>query len=259
MDIWTVLKACARRWYVFVPVLALTLGFAYVQMKAVPPAYLAMSTATLTGPALVAGQEPGEIVEVNPFESLGGALNQTTKVVISLMDSPGKRTEYFTEGVTESYEVLQDDAVIYFSVVGDDPDETVASANRLVELLDVEIARLQGRALEAPESRIRAVPIALPLTAEEDPVAGIRVFAMIAALGLIGSVAAALVTDAVLQSRRRRASHADDAHAGASATVFHPDDLHDDDLHDVTDAPGRHTSDAGDVLSAVRAGHGPDA
>lgn len=206
MDIWTVLKACARRWYVFVPVLALTMGFAYTQMQAAPPAYLATSTATLTGPALVPGQEPGEVLERNPFESLGGSLTSTTKVMVALMDSAPKRDEFVDQGVTADYEVAQDESVVYFDVVGDDPDAVVASAVRLVELLDVEMANLQGRAIEAPESRIRAVPVALPQTAAEDPVAGIRVFAVIGALGLIGSVAAALVTDAVMQNRRRRAS-----------------------------------------------------
>lgn len=224
MDIWTVLKACARRWYVFVPVLALALGFAYSQMKSAPPAYLATSTATLTGPALVPGDQPGEVIEVNPFETIGGSLTQTTKVLVALMDSVSKRDAFVAEGVTADYEVTQDEAVVYFDVAGQDPDEVVASATRLVELLDVEMAGLQGRALEAPESRIRAVAVSLPDTAQEDPVAGIRVFAVIAALGLILSVAAALVTDAVLQGRRRRASRTGDAGRTGAArpTSAHP-------------------------------------
>lgn len=204
MDIWTVLKACARRWYAFVPVLGLALGFAYAQMNATPPAYLATSSAILTGPALVPGQDPGEVIEVNPFESLGGSLNATTKVLVSLMDSAPERADFASDGVTADFLVTQDDAVIYFDVQGADPDEVVASANRLVELLDVEVATLQGRPLEAPESRIRAVALSLPSTAVEDPVAGIRVFAIVGALGIILAVTVALVTDTVMQSRRRR-------------------------------------------------------
>lgn len=205
MDIWTVLKACARRWYVFVPLLALTVGFGYSQMRSTPPTYLATSTATLTGPALVPGDEPGEVIELNPFESLGGSLNATTKVLVALMDASDKRDQFYEQGVTADYEVFQDEAVVYFDVAGGDPDEVVASAARLVELLDVELANLQGRAVEAPESRVRAVAVALPSSAVEDPVGGIRVFAVIAALGLAVAVAAALVTDAVAQGRRRRA------------------------------------------------------
>lgn len=204
MDIWTVLKACARRWYVFVPVLGLAVGLAYMQMQAAPPAYLATSSAALTGPALVAGDEPGEVIEVNPFESLGGSLTATTKVLVSLMDSAPKRDQFLDEGVQAGFDVTQDEAVIYFDVYGEDPDEVVASARRLVEILDVEMATLQGRAVEAPESRIRAVAVTLPETAEEDPVAGIRVFAIIAALGLVLAVAAALVADALVQGYRRR-------------------------------------------------------
>ena len=116
MDIWTVLKACARRWYVFVPVLALSMWLAYAQMQAAPPAYLATSAATLTGPALVPGDEPGEVLEVNPFETLGGSLTQTTKVLVALMDSTPKRDEFYDDGVTADYAVTQDEAVVYIAV-----------------------------------------------------------------------------------------------------------------------------------------------
>ena len=226
MDIWTVLKACARRWYAFVPVLAVAMGFAYAQMEATPPAYLATSSAVLTGPALVPGGEPGEVIEVNPFESLGGSLNATTKVLVSLMDSAPKRDEFAGDGVAAAYLVSQDDAVIYFDVQGTDPDEVIASASRLVELLDVEVAALQGRPLEAPESRIRAVAVSLPSTAEEDPVAGIRAFAIVGALGVILAVTVALVTDALMQARRRRRAQRPLEAEVAPATAHRPAPAH---------------------------------
>lgn len=204
MDIWTVLKACVRRWYVFGPTLGLALWLAYSQMQSMPPAYTATSSATIAGPALVPGEAPGEIIEVNPFERLGGSLNATGQVMASLMDSGPKRVEFGDAGVTEAYEVSQDDAVIYFDVQGADADGVVTSATRLVELLDTELATLQGRAVEAPESRVRAVTLSVPTVADEDPIAGLRLFAVLAALGLVLAVALALVVDAVAQSRRRR-------------------------------------------------------
>lgn len=208
MDIWTVLKACVRRWYVFLPVLGLAAWVAYSQAQSMPPVYVATSTATIAGPALIPGDEAGEIIEVNPFERLGGSLNATGQVMTSLMDSGPKRDQYAVEGVTADYEVSRDDAVIYFDVLGEDPDAVVTSAARLVELLDTELAALQGRAVEAPDSRVRAVPLSVPATADEDPMGGLRVLAILAAIGLILAVAAALVTDALVQARRRRADAA---------------------------------------------------
>lgn len=210
MDVWTVLTACVRRWYVFVPTLLVALAFAYTQMQAMPPAYLATSSATVVGPALVPGQDPGEVIEVNPFESLGGSLNATGQVLTSMMDSDPKRTQFADAGVTAGYEVSQDDAVIYFDVTGEDADEVVTSATRLVELLDSELAALQERPVEAPESRVRAVALTVPTIADEDPVAGLRTFVVFAAIGLILAVGLALVADAVLRSRRRRADANDD-------------------------------------------------
>ena len=224
MDVWTVLTACVRRWYVFVPTLLVALAFAYTQMQAMPPAYLATSSATVVGPALVPGQDPGEVIEVNPFESLGGSLNATGQVLTSMMDSDPKRTQFADAGVTAGYEVSQDDAVIYFDVTGEDADEVVTSATRLVELLDSELAALQERPVEAPESRVRAVALTVPTIADEDPVAGLRTFVVFAAIGLILAVGLALVADAVLRSRRRRADANDD---GA-----HDDGARDDDETD---------------------------
>jgi len=248
MDIWTVLKACLRRWYVFLPALLLASWFSWSQVQSIPPTYLATSSATVAGPALVPGGAPGEIVEVNPFERLGGSLTATGSVMVSVMNSAPRREAYVEEGVTAAYEVDQDDAVIYFDVTGDDPDEVLASAARLPELLDIELARLQGRAVEAPESRIRAVTLTVPTSADEDTVAGIRLLAVLLALGLVLAVALALVADALAQQLARRRAETD-APAGAAEAVnrtlrtlaLRPRRAADDDaslLFDLGDEPG---------------------
>ena len=206
MDIWTVLRTCARRWYVFVPVLGVSLVVGNAQMQAADPVYSATSTAALAGPALVPGNLPGEIIEVNPFERLGGSLNTTTDVMVSLMDSGPKRGEFFDQGVTLDYDVTTQDSVIYFDVMGADAAEVTATAVRLVELLDSEIALLQSKPLEAPESRIRAIPLALPTDASADTTGGIRLLAVIGALGVLLAIASAFVFEGALRFRERRAA-----------------------------------------------------
>lgn len=205
MDIWTVLKACARRWYVFLPILGAALWIGNARVEAMPPVYYAESSAALTGPALVPGDTPGEIIEVNPFQTMGGSLNTTTQIMVTVMDSIPKREAFFDEGVTLDYEVSRDDAVIYFYVEGDDPTSVAETSARLVELLDVEVATLQSKPVEAPESRIRAVPLALPLVAERDTGAGLQLLAVIGILGLLGAAGAAVVVDGIARQRARRA------------------------------------------------------
>jgi hypothetical protein len=206
MDIWTVLRTCARRWYVFVPVLGVSLVVGNSQMQAADPVYSATSTAAIAGPALVPGNLPGEIIEVNPFERLGGSLNTTTDVMVALMDSGPKRAEFFDQGVTLDYEVTTADSVIYFDVMGADAEEVTATAVRLVEILDNEIALLQSKPVDAPESRIRAVALALPTDASADTTGGIRLLAVIGALGLLLAIASALVVEGALRYRERRAA-----------------------------------------------------
>lgn len=204
MDIWTVLKACIRRWYVFLPILGIALWIGNVQVQAAPPVYTATSSAALTGPALVPGGQPGEIIEVNPF--LGGSLSNATDMAVSLMDSDPKRDQFFTQGLTLDYEVGADNSVIYFTVTGSDPTQVTTQASQLVTTLDTEIATLQNKPVEAPESRIRAVPLALPTVADEDTMAGLRMLAVIGILGLVLATAAALIVEGALQTRARRAA-----------------------------------------------------
>lgn len=204
MDIWTVLKACARRWYVFLPILGIALWIGNARVEAMPPVYTAESSAALTGPALIPGDEAGEIIEVNPFQSLGGSLNTTTQILVSVMDSGPKRDQFVEQGITLDYEVTQDDAVIYFYVEGDDPVEVAETSARLVELLDVEVATLQTKPVEAPESRIRAVPLTLPVAGERDTTAGLQLLAVIGVLGLLLAAGAAVLADGLVRLRARR-------------------------------------------------------
>ncbi len=203
MDFWTVLKACARRWYVFLPILGLALVVGNIRVSDAPPVYLATSSAALTGPSLIPGGQPGEIVEVNPFQSLGGSMETTTEIAVSLMDSEPKRDQFAQEGVTGDYTVSNDKAVIYFDVTGPDPTAVTQDAAQLIQILDTEVAGLQSKPVENPESRIRAVPLAVPQVADKDTVAGLRMLAVIGTLGLALATAGAVAVDGAITARRR--------------------------------------------------------
>ena len=199
MDFWTVLKACARRWYVFLPILGLTLVIGNIKVSGAPPVYTATSSAALTGPSLVPGGQPGEIVEVNPFQNLGGSMETTTEIAVSLMDSKPKRDQFAAAGLTGDYTVSNEKSVIYFDVTGADPTEVTKDAAQLIQILDTEVAGLQSKPVEAPESRIRAVPLAVPTIAEKDAVAGLRMLAVIGVLGLALATVAAVAVDGAAQ------------------------------------------------------------
>jgi len=253
MDIWTVLKACTRRWYVFLPILGAALLIGNVQAGDQPPIYSATSSAVLAGPALVPGADPDQIVEVNPFESLGGSLNTTTQIVVSLMDSGPKRDELYDQGLELDYSVDRDEAVVYFYVEGDDPTEVIDTATTLVDAMDVAVAELQSRPVEAPASRIRAVPLALPTLAHRDSGAGIQLLTIIGIVGLVIATGAAIATDGLagLRARRleQRRAAAADAGPGAPATGHAP---HEPPTAD--DLFGRYGAEADDTATATETG-----
>lgn len=241
MDVWTIIRTTARRWYVSVPIIATCVGAGYVLAKDLPPIYAAQSTAILTGPAIVEGREEGELEEVNPFLSLGGALTTTTDAMVVLMDSQPKRLEYEERGLEPKYVVDRADAVLFFEVEGEDPESVAATAIELVEIADAELAALQGEADAPPAERIRVVPLSLPQAAVETGGSAMQVMAAAGGLGLVAGTMGAIALEGLLRVRSRRARptrHAAPGHAE------HPDAAGPD---------GTAPVDAGNARDAVRA------
>ncbi len=208
MDIWTILRTSLRRWYAFVPILALALGLGYSMAQDLDPVYTAESTAILVAPSIVPGQEEGEKVEVNPYMSLGGGLTATTQVIVVLMDSGPKRLEYFERGLEPDYVVDRNDAVMSFAVTGDEPDSVIETANELVDIADTEVAALQEKASVIPEERIRVRPLSLPAIAQEDGSAGPQLLAILGVLGLVAGIGGAIALDGFIRWRKRHRSTA---------------------------------------------------
>lgn len=206
MDIWTVLRTSLRRWYVFIPILAVSLALGYTMAQDLDPVYTAESSAILVAPAIVPGQEEGEMVEVNPYLNLGGGLTATTQVMVVLMDSGPKRLDYFDRGLEPDYKVERLDAVMYFTVTGTDAEAVTETANELVAIADDEVAELQDKSTVPPEERIRVRPLSLPQVAIEDGGAGIQLMAILGLLGLVAGVGTALAFDGFIQWRRARRS-----------------------------------------------------
>lgn len=214
MDIWTMLRTSLRRWYVSLPILAVSLGLGYTMAQDLDPVYSAESSAILIAPEIVPGVAEGELVEVNPYLNLGGGLTTTTQVLVVLMDSGPNRLKYFDLGLEPDFEVSRSDAVMYFTVTGADADAVTHTANELVSIADAEVAALQDKDAIDPARRIQVRPLSLPQVAVEHGGAGIQLMAILGVLGLVAAVAGALALDGFLRWRADRAARQHASGAG---------------------------------------------
>jgi hypothetical protein len=218
MDIWTLLSTFLRRWYVSLPVVALAAMLGHQVAQEQEPLYQAQASAVLTPPQVVEDpRAPGGFTETNPLLGLGGSISTTTNVLVVRMDSIATRQRYEEAGILPDYEVDAVDSVMFFDVEGEDEDEVIRTANRLVELADVEIAGMQEFIEGGPELRIRAIPVSVPLEAVENTSGAKVVLALSVALGLALAQTAAVALDGFLRWRRGRPGRG----AGAAGPIRH--------------------------------------
>lgn len=85
MDLFDLAKACARRWYVFVPLMLATIFVGYRAYTGVEPVYYSTTTVGLANPS-VTGVQTGSEVRENGLVSAGGAVLLSNILAMSLKD-----------------------------------------------------------------------------------------------------------------------------------------------------------------------------
>ncbi|GLJ67655.1 hypothetical protein J2S40_000308 [Nocardioides luteus] len=145
MELSAVWKALARRWYLVIVTLGITVVAVVVMMGRVGPSYTAQGTLLLFPPE--GTTRAGERVEGNPYLSLGG-LNPARDILIRAMTAKSARTDLEKSHPGVGYEMYADMAVsgpiVVVDVTGDDEEETIAALNSLFETVPGVLADLQS-------------------------------------------------------------------------------------------------------------------
>lgn len=137
MDVWRITVAVLRRWYVFLPLVAVTLLGAFVVGEGVAPQYEAGATAILV---------PGS--ELTEIESPYGNMNDTTQVLSIVIGSTEARDAIEQRGLSPAYEISARDRSNIFNVmvVTSSPEESLATLEGVLELAERELTERQGAA-----------------------------------------------------------------------------------------------------------------
>lgn len=221
-----VFRVIARRWYVVLLGLLLTIGLAFGAMLTTPSEYTSRALILLL-PSDEAVGEGG-----NPFLVLAG-LEQPASLVTAYFTSAGAREEVAARSETARYLVAIDaevrGPVILVEVTDATAAKSLATLGYLTERIPEELRRLQDEVRATEDSIIGSMLLTQDTEAIEDNSAPIRMVIAALAVGLAGTAFLAFAVDSFLARRSTRRAEAvpepDErpADAAASDADAHPD------------------------------------
>lgn len=216
MDTLDVARACVRRWYVFVPILALSIVGGYQLAASRSPTYAANATLTLyypTQPAVATAPNalpPPDPRTHNPLYITGGVDLLATSLV-SDMNSPEVAATLASEGHRSAISIGLDQRngnLIDLGVTGKNSQDVLATAKSVITLADTRLTALQDRVQAPANGQYHVFVVTAPTRVAEKLPSKVKYIGAVAALGLLVGGAAALLAEGA-GVRRRRSRSAD--------------------------------------------------
>jgi hypothetical protein len=202
MDLWDVTKLLARRWYVSVPLLLVTLACTLWIGVTTEPDYKDTSHVTLLPPTVLRGIQAGTTQNVNPW-----TVDSLIAAVITRLNSKAQHDALQADGLSGIWEAdtdLQFRELISIEVTARSEEQARATTARLQQIVTEEVAKQQARYKLKPGEEITTIPF----DSGENvvPSRSKLVRAMIVVLGVGGVITIAIVIalDALLRRRSSR-------------------------------------------------------
>lgn len=196
MDIWRITVAVLRRWYVFLPLLALTGVGAFAVGEGVQPQYEVRATVVL-----IPGTGESEID--NPY----GGLESTTEVLSIVLDSPPLRDSIEDRGLNRDYEIetRSRSSIMDVTVLSDTKQESLATADAVLEMARKDLAERQGDVNIPTHAQVGLQTIRAPAMSEVVTEGKLRNMAIVGVAGAALSLLVAILFDDLVGLVRTRA------------------------------------------------------
>ncbi|MGH3870118.1 MAG: hypothetical protein ACRDSR_01165 [Pseudonocardiaceae bacterium] len=200
MDIWRLLTAIIRRWYVITPLLVSTVAAAVTIGDWVRPEYKTSAIINIV-PGNVSIQQRAAQQSANPYL----VLSYTAGVLQYVLSSSSARQDLLTSGLTGTYQVkaIPNSSFIGIDVAANDPELAIATGRGVIESARQILAKRQD-AVEASTTRVSIdvlddADTVLPSTSGQ-----LQALASVLAVGVIISIIVTVLIDDLLVLRRRR-------------------------------------------------------
>ncbi len=208
MDIWRLLSAIIRRWYIIIPLLIATVAAAATIRDWVPPEYQAsavITTKIVSGQATVQPVSPKATVQAlqqaNPYLSP----TYTAGVLQYVLSGSKARQDLVAAGLSGNYVIkaIPNSSFIGINITANDPELAMATGHGVIESARRVLAKRQG-AIEASTPRVSIDVLDDADTVSVSASGQLQSLAAVLAVGGIVSVIATVLVDDLLLLRRRR-------------------------------------------------------
>lgn len=212
MDLIDVIRACVRRWYVLIPLLAIVVWFSYSSYSAIKPVYYANALISVAPPSTRIDNAPaGVAIPRNGLLDVGGAALIANMATFSLRE-PSVVDEVIAAGGQSNYTVrllpaqgtTAPQPVIMIEAYEANPTDVTTTLELVIAKADTSLHNLQQHA-RVPEDQMVVPFVVSPpgAPAAEMPSSPARLAITMFAGGLVAAVLAALLVDALLGRRAR--------------------------------------------------------
>lgn len=194
MDVWAITLAALRRWYVFLPLLALTALVALWVGSRAAEHYRSTSTIVL-----VPGAETTEIQ--NPY----GGIGETANVLEIVLGASPTRDEIDERGLSTDYivDTRSQSRILDLVVTADSEEVSLDTTHALIDLMGQELVDRQD-AVQIPEDAQLGIQVLQEPTITEVVTDGrLRNMAIIGIVGAALSLLAAVLFDDIVGIGRR--------------------------------------------------------
>ncbi len=212
VDLFTTIRILARRWYVVLPALLLTVAGAAATMRAVAPTYEVSAAVVLLGPATAGAPVAGQPAPppVNPYLEFGGALETTGLILSRSLMSESTVDRLAAQGATATYEVGtgSEGGSPIVNVIATGPDQEAAKRTAAIVMAELrsELARRQVAAGAPASQFIRVEDVTRPDSATRTSGSRLRAVAAVMALGIALSFGLGFMAEAIAARRAGRAA-----------------------------------------------------
>jgi hypothetical protein len=211
VDLFDVVRACFRRWYLMVPILLATTWYAHGVYASAKPSYYVNAAVGLAPPSQVQYNQFGAPASRNGLLDVGGA-SLIANLVVMQMREPSIVNEVVAEGGTPNYGVRMfpvpatspELPLLLIDTGEGNPDLATKTVDLAVAQADVAARAVQQQAGVPDDQMVRAFAVSSP----SKPVAAMpsrtQSTIMIYVAGVGSAVLAAVVVDIALMRRKAR-------------------------------------------------------
>lgn len=213
MDLFDVVRACFRRWYILLPILAVAGYYSYSVYTAAKPVYYSQTAIGISPPSYRIDTAPtGMPVPRNGLLDIGGAPFVANMASLALLQ-PAVVNRVVSAGGMSQYnarmfpvpEATQPIPLVLIDVVAPEPDTSSKTLELVTAEFSTALENLQRQAKVPPEMMVEPFVVSPPSTPTAAMPSRTRSSMSIFVAGAGLAVVVSVIADALLSRRRKRA------------------------------------------------------